>query len=95
MAKPVYVLLSFIIRKLETLREFGSEHGWKTSQDTLKNSTIAMNILDFILRLRHDPVFNQIVKKEGILPLSLILRELNRYAAVKGYGVILEKHLGE
>lgn len=92
MAKPTYVQLSFKPNRIHRLIDFGKEHLWKTAQDTYKNSTIAMNIIDFILKLRNDPVFSQILRKERILPRSLILRELNRYAAVKGYGVIMESN---
>ena len=91
MAQPIKVFLSFIHIRLTQLREFGAEQGWFTSQETLKNATIAMNIIVFILKLRKDPVVHQILKKEGILLFSLIVRELNRYAAVKGYGVILDR----
>ena len=88
MAESKPVLLKFLPHNLKKLVDFGVEHMWKTSFQTYKNATIAMNIIIFILDLRNDPVFSQIVKKEGILPLSLIIRELNRYAAQKGYGII-------
>ena len=91
MAQSVKILLSVTSRKLQKLLNFGAEHGWRTSQQTLKNATIALNIITFMLDLRYDPVFSQIIRKEGIPPLSLILRELNRYAGVRGYGVIKER----
>ena len=59
MAKPTHVLLSFIHGRLQKLLDFGREHHMQTSQGTLKNATIAMNIINFILDLRHDPVVDQ------------------------------------
>ena len=90
MANPIKVLLSFMPIFIRQLRDFGAEQGWFTSQNTLKNATIAGNIVLFILKLRKDPVVHQILRKESTLLFSLILRELNRHAAVKGYGIIFE-----
>ena len=88
MANPRYVKLSFLPHTINKLVDFGMQHMWKTARNTYKHSTIAMNIVQFMLDLRNNTVFNAIVQKEGILPLSLILRELNRYAVRQGYGVI-------
>lgn len=92
MPKQTRVFLPFMPVRLAKLLDFGKENMWRTSRNTYKYATIAMNIVSFILDLRHDPVFNMIINKEGILPLSLILRELNRYAVKKGYGIIQLKN---
>ena len=91
MAESKPVLLKFLPHNFKKLIDFGIEHMWKTRFQTYKNATIAMNIIVFILDLRNDPVFSQIIRKEGISPLSLIIRELNRYSAQKGYGIINER----
>lgn len=85
MAQSIKVLLSFIHGRLEKMRQIGREHGWRTSQGTLKNATIAMNIIEFILDLRYDPTYVQILDKEGGNLLNLIAKSLHQYAERHGY----------
>ena len=85
MAKPTHVLLSFIHGRLQKLLDFGREHHMQTSQGTLKNATIAMNIINFILDLRHDPVVDQILTRERINLWTYIERIHTQYATQKGY----------
>lgn len=85
MAKPINVLLSFIHGRLEKMRAIGAEHSMTTAQGTLKNATIVMNIVNFIIDLRHDDTINKIIEKEGVPLLPLIQRTLTQYAASKGY----------
>ena len=85
MAKNVAVLLSFIPGRLEKMRQIGKDHGWRTSTGNYKNATISGNIIDFIIDLRHDPVYSKIVEKEGIPILHLLKRSLHQYAAARGY----------
>lgn len=80
MASPVNVLLSFIPGRFEELREFGREHKMHSKKGTLKNGTIARNMVDFILDMRHDPTIARIVEREHIPVLSLIEKAMSEYA---------------
>ena len=85
MAQSIKVLLSFIHGRLEKMRQIGREHGWRTSQGTLKNATIGTHIIDETIDMRFDPTFSQIIAKEG-LPYFVLTRRLwTEYAAQKGY----------
>ena len=85
MAESKPVLLKFLPHNFKKLIDFGIEHMWKTRFQTYKNATIAMNIIVFMLDLRNDPVFSQIIRKEGISPLSLIIAGIEQlYARKKG-----------
>ena len=57
----------------------------QTAQGTLKNATICMKIIDFILDLRHDPIYNRILNHEGSTLFTLIIKALGEYAARHGY----------
>ena len=83
MAQSIKVLLSFIHGRLQKILDFGREHHMQTSQGTLKNATIAMNIINFILDFRHDPVVSEILTKERINPWTYIERIHTQYAAKK------------
>ena len=52
----------------------------QTSVGSLKNATIAMNIIKFTHDLRHDPVYNRILNHEGGNLHSLIESALHQYA---------------
>lgn len=85
MAKPINVLLSFIHGRLEKMRQIGAEHHMTAANGALKNATIAMNFINFIIDLRHDDTISNIIEKEGVPLLPLIKRTLTQYAASKGY----------
>ena len=85
MANNVQVQLSFIPGRLKKLREFANEHGWKASIGATKNAQAAMNIVNFILDLRHDPIYEKIITHERYNFLTLISNALYEYATRKGY----------
>ena len=85
MAQSIKVLLSFIHGRLEKIRQIGREHGWRTSQDTLKNATIGTNIIDETIDMCFDPIFSQIIAKEGMPYFVLTRRLWTQYASQKGY----------
>ena len=85
MAKTTQVQLSFIHGRVIKLRDFGRDHRMQTSQGTLKNATIAMNIIDFILDLYYDPLTIRFLQDVG----GRFLEHLNaawwQYLSSKGY----------
>ena len=88
MAKSIPVLLSFENHsRLEKMRNIGKEHHMTTQSGELKNATIAMNIINFIIEKRHDPTYSQIIEREGIPILHLMDKALLQYAASKGYKI--------
>ena len=79
MPKPVQVQLSFIQGRHQKLLDLGREHRMHTSQGTLKSATISMNLIDFLIDLRHNPEINENLDKEGGTLLDLIQRALHQY----------------
>lgn len=79
MAKPVQVQLSFIPSRHQKLLELGREHQMQTSQGTLKSATITMNLVDFLIDLRHSPEIAEILSKEGSTLLDLLRRSVHQY----------------
>ena len=79
MPKPVQVQLSFIPSRHKKLLDLGREHRMQTSQGTLKSATIAMNLIDFLIELRHTPTIKSILDREGGTLLDLIKRAIHQY----------------
>lgn len=79
MAKSISVLVTFAHGRLEKLRQIGREEGMHTSKGTLKNATIAMNIIKFVVDLRHDPTIQKIIEKEHMPILNLIKKAMSQY----------------
>ena len=79
MPKPVQVQLSFIAGRHQKLLELGQEHRMQTSQGTLKSATITMNLVDYLIDLRHSPDIVEILNREGGTLLDLIRRALHQY----------------
>ena len=81
---PSQVQLSFIPGKIKKLLDFGQEHRMQTSQGTLKKSAIAMNIINFIIDLRHNAEVVRILHNEGGTFLDLIQRAMDQYVKRRG-----------
>ena len=76
--KSIRVNLSFIPKRLNKLRAFGKEHLMRSNRG-LKDATICMKIIDFILDLRWDPDIQAYLKKHGGTLLDLIRRAVRKY----------------
>lgn len=77
MAKPVQVQLSFIAGRHQKLIDLGRDHRMQTTQGTLNSATISMNLIDYLIDLRHTPEIEEALKREGGTLLDLIQRALH------------------
>ena len=77
--KSKKVLLSFIPARITKLRNFGREHRMQSTQGNLKNGTICMKMLNFMLDLREDDDIAKYLNKHGGTLFDLILRALKKY----------------
>ena len=79
MPKPVQVQLSFIQGRHQKLLDLGGEYRMQTSQGTLKSAAISMNLIDFLIDLRHYSDITEILDREGGTLLDLIQRSVHQY----------------
>lgn len=77
--QSIKVQLSFIPKRLERMREFGKKQLWKKSGRELKNATVGMNIIEFVLDTSSDPDVQKYLNKHGGTFLDLVLRALKKY----------------
>ena len=85
MPTPVHVQLSLIPEKLKKLRKLGREHTMQNSVGNVKNATAAMNIIEHIIEMRHNPTNQKIIDRERIPLLNLINKAMDEYADRHGY----------
>lgn len=85
MAIPIQVQLSFVYGKLRRLLDFGREHRMKNAQGNLKNSTVAMNIITYVLDKRSDPLVEHMLEHEHCTLFALIDKWQLEYATKHGY----------
>ena len=83
--KAKKVLLSFIPGRVVKLRAYGAEHRMHTTQGGLKNGTICMKIINFMLDVRADADIQKFLKDNGGSFHDLVLRALKKYIAEKKY----------
>ena len=85
MAKSIEVKLSFIYGRIQKLLKFGKDHRIRTSSGAIKRAAVAKVIVDEALEIHFDPVFSQIIEKEGIATLDMTRKLWMDYAIRHGY----------